>query len=114
MGRTTREDRDWSLDTLISEVAVRGCEKRCQGSRTLPTPNDEFLLILVSLNTDPKDGVLIVRLLGMANDHDLAGRHLPLPIEEYWLRDPAALALDAGSGFIPFGFPKPPKPAGRV
>jgi len=74
VGNTSREDRDRRLDTLISEVAVRGCEEGHQGSRTLPTANDEFLVILVPFDTDARNSARIVWFLGMANNHDLAGR----------------------------------------
>src|SRR5215469_2820941 len=39
-GRMTRR-----LDAPISEVAVWGCEECCQGSRALPTANDQRLRI---------------------------------------------------------------------
>jgi hypothetical protein len=53
---TTCKDRQRLLDALISKVGIWGREERCEGSRTLPTANDEFLRFLVPLNSDAENG----------------------------------------------------------
>ena len=75
----TCKDHEWLLDALISEVSIWGCEECGPGSRTLPTANSEFLRSLVPLNGDAKNGARVIRLFRVANNHNLAGRHLPAP-----------------------------------